>query len=182
MGEHKFLLKLLCLQFLLKKLDDWDLSKYLSNFVEKGYDNFESIRELTDFVTVGVTKEGHCMKLKAAINKLHEDKHLCFAHKEPFKVFCVNCERLVCVFCIISEVHKQHNIVTLSEAQEKLHSKLNFNKEEPKKWADKVSEHFINPNLRNNVESVSILFSNFSNFFHFLAEKSFSVEGDRQSL
>lgn len=50
------------------------------------------------------------------VREVEEGENLCKEHQEALKLFCEDEERLICVVCDKSKVHRNHSVVPVDEA------------------------------------------------------------------
>ncbi|XP_074020774.1 E3 ubiquitin-protein ligase TRIM7-like [Numenius arquata] len=58
------------------------------------------------------------------VREVEEGENLCKKHQEPLKLFCKVDQRLICVVCDRSEVHRNHSVVPVDEAAQEYKKKI----------------------------------------------------------
>ena len=122
--------------------------------------------------------------IKKEISNLIISKNKCNLHQRELNSYCTECGKKICVYCLNNEVddsiHKNHNKIYILDYMLSVNEINNLNEKikEKKKFMEKIidsidewKEKFmkkverLKQNLRNEVQLIEKLFSNFNPFF-----------------
>ncbi|XP_010071206.1 PREDICTED: zinc finger protein RFP-like, partial [Pterocles gutturalis] len=80
------------------------------------------------------------------VREVEGGENLCEKHQEPLKLFCKDEEKLICVVCDRSKVHREHSVVPMDEAaQEYKVPAMSRGLEKNKKQQMHMISHHHNP-------------------------------------